>query len=123
MRTGIRLTLLLLVLILADGALLLALTRVVDMGALAARLLSLGLGIAGTIFLNRLLPAPVSLAQRPGLRPLLAVVVLLSYGIFAVLTIRAQQVQPLAHFGASWLGAVAFLIAGLWRIRRWRDEY
>jgi asparagine N-glycosylation enzyme membrane subunit Stt3 len=122
MRNGIRLTLLLLALVLADGVLLFALTRATEFGALAARFVSLGLGAAMAVVLNRLLSPRMALANQPGLRPLLAVVVLLDYGIFAALAIRAPEIQPLAHFGASWLASLAFLFVGLRRIRRWRDE-
>jgi hypothetical protein len=122
MRNGFRLTFLLLALVLADGAIFFALTRATELCVLAARLVSLGLGAAVATLLNKRLPERLALTNQPGLRPLLAVVVLLEYGIFAALTIRAEQVQPLAHFGASWLGALAFLFVGLRRIRRWRDE-
>ncbi len=88
---------------------------------IAARAVSLAAGAAVFLLLLR------TSGQRrqktaPGLRPLLAVALLLNYGLFVLLANRAPQLQPLIPLLFSWLAALAFTTFGLWRIRRFRNR-
>ncbi|CAN7593309.1 hypothetical protein [Neorhizobium sp. LjRoot104] len=116
-----RLALLLALLILVDALLLQALTMETEAGVLLDRLLSLGAGLLTALILHRLLPAAANRRHQPGFWPLVAIGLVLNYGIFAALASRAPHVQPLVHLSFSWACTLMFGGFGLYRIRRWRD--
>jgi len=108
--------------IITDAVLLQVLTGNSAWSAPAARLLSLCAALAIAGLLSKCLPAPVQAGRRPGLLPLIVVSVVLNYGVFAILSMRTPEIQPLVHLAAAWLGTLLFCLFGVWRIRRWRND-
>ena len=64
--------------------------------------------------------APRAIFQVPGLWPLLAVTVLINFGLFAILNTRAPEIRPILHLLLAWTGSMLFLAFGLSRIKRLR---
>ncbi len=121
MTRRIRFAVLLTLLILVDVLLLQILTTETEAGTLIDRLLSLGAGFVATLILNGIFPTARDQARQPGFWPLVAIGLVLNYGIFAALASRAPHVQPLVHLGFSWVCTLIFGGFGLYRIRRWQD--
>ncbi len=107
-------------LVVADAALFLVLSSATHANTSVCRLFSLGGSLTLLSVLGRSMADPGGRGYPPGLRPLAIVALILGYGIFVALTVRAPHVQPLAHLMVSWLGALPFGVFGWWRIRRWR---
>lgn len=64
--------------------------------------------------------SPRSLFQVPGLWPLLAVTVLINFGLFGFLNARAPEIRPILHLLLAWAGSLLFLSFGYSRIKRLR---
>ncbi|CDZ68689.1 Hypothetical protein NGAL_HAMBI2610_02820 [Neorhizobium galegae bv. orientalis] len=116
-----RFAILLVLLIFVDALLLQVLTTETEAGTLIDRLLSLGAGLVAALILNRIAPMARDQGRQPGFWPLVAVGLVLNYGVFAALASRAPHVQPLVHLGFCWAGTLIFGGFGLYRIRRWRN--
>ena len=121
MRNRPRFIILLAALIIIDAVLLQFLTVQLNLGSLIDRLVSLAGGVMGVALLARFALSPALQKYPAGFWPLVAVGLLLSYGIFAALAARAPHVQPLVHLAVAWIGAIAFGAFGFWRIGRWKD--
>lgn len=90
-----------------------------------SRLLSLVLafGIAQGVRLASGYGKPArALLEPPGLWPLIVIAIILNTGLFVFLSERAPIVQPLVHLALAWLGSLAFLGFGLYRIRRFKPS-
>ncbi|CDZ58024.1 hypothetical protein [Neorhizobium galegae] len=121
MTNRVRFAILLALLIIVDALLLQLLTTATGAGTLIDRLISLGAGLVAALILHGIVPTARDQARQPGFWPLVAVGVVLNYGVFAALASRAPHVQPLVHLGFSWAGTLIFGGFGLYRIRRWRN--
>ncbi|MBU0739736.1 MAG: hypothetical protein KJ981_06320 [Alphaproteobacteria bacterium] len=64
--------------------------------------------------------SPRALLQVPGLWPLLAVTVLINFGLFVILNARAPDIRPILHLLLAWAGSLLFLSFGSSRIKRLR---
>lgn len=64
--------------------------------------------------------SPRAIMQVPGLWPLLAVTVLINFGLFGSLNARAPEIRPVLHLLLAWAGSLLFLTFGLSRIKRLR---
>ncbi|EUC00568.1 hypothetical protein PMI07_003854 [Rhizobium sp. CF080] len=107
--------------IFVDALLLQLLTTATEAGTLVDRLISLGVGLVAALILHGIVPTARDQARQPGFWPLVAVGLVLNYGVFAALASRAPHVQPLVHLGFSWACTLIFGGFGLYRIRRWRN--
>jgi hypothetical protein len=121
MTSRARFAILLALLIIVDALLLQGLTTETEAGTFIDRLLSLSAGLVAALALHRILPAASDHRRQPGFWPLVAIGLVLNYGIFAALASRAPHVQPLVHLSFCWAGTLLFGGFGLYRIRRWRD--